>query len=274
MKELNFKEVQTTALGVLKFIHGICEKENIRYFLAYGTLIGAVRHKGFIPWDDDLDIMMPRPDFDRFVEYCKNHDTSPFRLMNLDTTPGYPYFNTRFCDTRTVIDTYHEQTVDMGVFVDVCALDGLGEKYEDALQMMKKSRRLCSLMFLATRNKFHYGLTRGYVKNILKLPAYIAAHVLGKKFWIKKMNKLLENCDYENSNFVGCLVWSSYTPVKEVFPKHWAEEIIKGPFEDGVFYIPKHYDELLRNIYGNYMQLPPEKDRIYHHLFTAYKKDE
>ena len=273
MKELSYKEVQTTALGVLKFIHEICEKENIRYFVAYGTLIGAVRHKGFIPWDDDLDIMIPRPDFDRFVAYCKNHDISPFKLMNLDTTPGYPYFNTRVSDTRTIIDTYHERSVDMGVFVDVCALDGLGEKYEDALKMMKKSRRLCSLMFLATRNKFHYGLTKGYIKNILKLPAYIVAHILGKSFWVKKMNKLLENCNYDNSNFVGCLVWSSYTPVKEVFPKQWAEEIIKGPFEDGEFCMPKHYDELLTKIYGNYMQLPPEKDRIYHHLFTAYKKE-
>lgn len=273
MKELNFKEVQTTALGVLKFIHCICEKENIRYFMAYGTLIGAVRHKGFIPWDDDLDIMMPRPDFNRFVEFCKNNDTSPFKLMNLDTTPGYPYFNTRICDTRTVIDTYHERSVGMGVFVDVCALDGLGEGYEESLELMKKSKRLCSLMFLATRSKFHYGLTKGYVKNLLKLPAYIVAHTLGKSFWIKKMQKLLKNCNYQNSNFVGCLVWSSYTPVKEVFPKQWVEEIILGPFEDGNFCIPKHYDELLRRIYGDYMQLPPEKDRIYHHLFTAYKKD-
>ncbi len=270
MKELNFKEVQSTAYGVLKYIHDICKQENIRYFLAYGTLIGAIRHKGFIPWDDDLDIMMPRPDFDRFVTYCNSHNETPYKLMNMDNTPNYPYFNTRVCDTRTIIDTYHEQSVGMGVFVDVCALDGLGERYEESLKQMKKSKRLCSLMFLATRSKFHYGLTKGYVKNLLKLPAFITAHLLGTSFLARRMQRLLGKCNYDKSNYVGCLVWSSYTPIKEVFPKKWAEEIIEGQFEDDIFFIPKHYDELLRKIYGDYMQLPPEKDRIYHHLFTAY----
>lgn len=272
MKELDFKEVQQTALSILRFIHDICEKEGIRYFIAYGTLIGAIRHHGFIPWDDDLDIMMPRPDFERFLDYFKTHNTEPYKLMNLNTNPDYPYFNTRICDTNTILETTVEDSYGMGVFVDVCAMDGIGQSYSDAIRMMSKSKRLCSSMFLATRNKFHFGLTKGWGKKLLKFPAYIVTHFLGKSFFVKCMNKLLKKCDYDSSEFVGCLVWSTYAPSKEVFPKSWIEEIQKGRFEDSEYNIPKHYDEMLRTIYGDYMILPPEKERVYHHQFTAYRK--
>lgn len=272
MKELDFKEVQQTALGILKYIHSICEKEEIKYFIAYGTLIGAIRHHGFIPWDDDLDIMMPRPDFDRLVSYFSKHDTGPYKLMNLKTTPAYPYFNTRICDTRTIIETSYESSSGMGVFIDVCAMDGLGCDYNYAIKKMSKSKKLCSSMFLATRNDFHMGLTKGWKKKILKYPAYVVTHILGKSFFVRHMENLLRECDYDGSDYVGCLVWSTYAPKKEVFPKTWIENIKLGDFEDGEFFIPEHYDDILRTIYGDYMKLPPEEERIYHHLFTAYQK--
>ena len=271
-KPLNFEKVQQIALGVLKNIHQVCEDQNLRYTLAYGTLIGAIRHKGFIPWDDDIDIMMPRPDFDKLVEYYNTHETGPYKLMNLNNTSGYPYFNTRVCDTRTYIDVTNEDSYGMGIFVDVCAMDGLGSNWNEACAIMSKSKKLCSSMFLATRNKFHIGLTKGIKKKLLKYPAYLITHALGRSFFIRKMEQLVKNRDYDSSSYVGCLLWSTYSPQKEVIKKEWIENFEKRIFEDSDFFVSSYYHEILTQIYGDYMKLPPEKDRIYHHLYYAYKK--
>lgn len=271
-KPLEFREVQQIALGVLKNIHNICEEQGLRYTLAYGTLIGTIRHKGFIPWDDDIDIMMPRPDFEKLVEYYNTHDTGPFRLMNLQNNERYPYFNTRVCDTRTYIEVTNEDPYGMGVFVDVCAMDGLGYEWEKACSIMSKSKRLCSSMFLATRNRFHIGLTKGLKKKLLKYPAYLLTHALGKSFFIRKMQSLVKGLDYVNSSYVGCLLWSTYSPRKEVLKKEWIEDVEKKTFEGCEFYVSSHYHEMLTQLYGDYMKLPPEKDQIYHHLYFAYKK--
>lgn len=271
-QSLAFTEVQQIALGILKEIDRICKEQGLKYTLAYGTLIGTIRHGGFIPWDDDIDIMMPRPDFEKLIEYYNSNETGSYRLMNLNNTVGYPYFNTRICDTRTYINVTNEDSYGMGVFVDVCAMDGLGNDWGEACSMMAKSKILCSSMFLATRNKFHIGLTKGIKKKILKYPAYIITHLLGKKFFIRQMQELVASCDYENSKYVGCLLWSTYKPQKEVMKKVWIENVVKRKFEDGEFYVTSSYDAMLTQIYGDYMQLPPEKDRIYHHLYKAYRK--
>lgn len=269
---LNIEEVQQVALGVLSNIHQICEKQGLRYMLAYGTLIGSIRHKGFIPWDDDIDILMPRPDFDKLVNYYNTHDTGPFKLMNIDNSEGYPYFNTRICDSRTYIDVANESPYGMGVFVDVCAMDGLGNNKKNAIKIMSKSKKLCSLMFLATRKKFHKGLTKGIIKLILKVPAFFLAHFLGRDYFVRQMNNLLINCDYDNSEYVGCLVWSTYKPEKEVLRKEWIEATVKTDFENKSFFISSYYDDILTQLYGDYMKLPPKKERIYHHLYKAYIK--
>ena len=102
MKELSLREIQLSSLYILKAIADICEKHGIEYSLAYGTLLGAVRHKGFIPWDDDIDIMMSRPNYNRFVSFFieKQNDYMPLKLVNMETEPCCPHFITRITDTR------------------------------------------------------------------------------------------------------------------------------------------------------------------------------
>lgn len=102
MEELTLRQMQEGALNILKKLDGICREQGLRYFLFYGTLIGAIRHKGFIPWDDDLDVAMPRPDFDKLVAYCRRHreELQPMQLMTVDDNPRYVYPIARFSDTR------------------------------------------------------------------------------------------------------------------------------------------------------------------------------
>ena len=128
MKELSIEEIHEGTLGILKKIIEICDEINVNYFLAYGSLIGAVRHGGFIPWDDDLDIVMLRPDYEIFNQYCLKHERElyPFKLINRKNEKKYPYNIARFNDLR-YRDIYENvQEYDSGMFIDVYPLDGAG----------------------------------------------------------------------------------------------------------------------------------------------------
>ena len=265
-------EIQSVSLEILKNVTDFCDKHNIRYFLAYGTLIGAVRHKDYIPWDDDVDIMMGRPDYDRFLKLFRAENAIAYlKLFTQEDNKDYPYVLARVSDSRYYIDVKNEKSCGLGIFVDIYPIDGIGQNYDEALDTLKKTTIYPSLIFLATRKYFHFGLTKGFKKRALKIPAFIYAHLMGKNFFIKKLKRILIKYNYDNCAYVGAAMWCTQ-PLKNIYRKEWCEELIKGKFGKYEFYIPKHYDEILRTTYGDYMQLPPEKDRIYHHLYKAYKK--
>lgn len=139
-KELTLQEIQQASFEILKKIKEICDKEGFRYVLTWGTLIGAIRHKGFIPWDDDIDIMMPRPDHDKLMNYMSEHkdELKPLEVFNNDTCPNYPYMLTRISDSRYILDVDNEDDFGIGVFIDIYVEDGAGNSKEEALALMKK----------------------------------------------------------------------------------------------------------------------------------------
>lgn len=273
MIELEFKEVQNIALQILKKVADICDCQNLRYVLAWGTLIGAVRHKGFIPWDDDIDIMMPRGDYNKLLTYFVQHkeEMMPYEALTMETRENYPHMICRICDSQTWLNVTNENNCDMGVFIDIYPMDGLGNSYEQAMSIMKRTTPICSLIFLAARKYYHFGNTKGWGKRFLKIPAFIYTHIMGQKYFVKKVNNIVNNLDYDNSSYIGCAAWVT-NPKKGIMKKEWFAERIKAKFEDSEFYIPKEYDIVLRTTYCNYMKLPPEKDRVHHHLYKAYLK--
>lgn len=272
--EMELKEVQQCALEILKAVTDLCDKLNVRYYLAYGTLIGAVRHEGFIPWDDDIDIMMPRPDYDRFISYLKDNPEAikPYYPINIETTPNYPHNQTRIYDSNTVLDVFDEKDCGLGVFIDIIVLEGLGNDYNQAIKIMRKARYLSSSIFQAARTNFHYGLTKGFFRRMVKPLFYAYTHLLGKRYFMKESYALYKNLDYNNSTYVGSVRWCTYAPYKETFLIKHFDGTKKCKFEGYLFSIPEGYDDVLRQLYGNYMKLPPVEDRIAHHLYKAYKK--
>lgn len=270
---MTIKDIQKVSLEVLKKIAAICDEQGIKYFLAYGTLLGAVRHKGYIPWDDDVDIMMVRPEYEKFLNYMYKHkaEYEPLEVLNMQTCKDYPYMITRISDSRYHLKVKNEKDYGLGIFVDIYVIDGIGNNENEAWKIMNRCCKYPSMIFLATRKYFHFGNTRGFFKRLLKIPAFIFTHIMGKNYFVDKLNNILSTLDYENSNYVGCAAWDEVSAVK-VMRKEWVEELIKVPYEDCEFYIPKHFDEILKVNYGDYMQLPPEKDRINHHLYQAYLK--
>ena len=143
MKELTTREMQEVSLEILHTIASICEKQHFRYALIYGTLIGAVRHKGYIPWDDDVDIMMPRPDYDRLLHYLKENiaDYPHLKVFNREECLEYPYMITRISDQRYRIKMENEKSFGLGVFIDIYPYDGLGDTKQEAVALGMKGDR-------------------------------------------------------------------------------------------------------------------------------------
>ena len=139
MEYLNLQEVQKIELKLLCAFRQICEQEGLRYSLGGGTLLGAVRHKGFIPWDDDIDVSMPRKDYDRFLSYCMSHET-PFDLYSYLNVPDYFNPFSTIADRDTVIE---DENIlggrQMGISIDVFPVDGLGNSEEEANKQYNKS---------------------------------------------------------------------------------------------------------------------------------------
>lgn len=270
---LSIQEVQTISLEILQTIAEICEKEHLRYSLIYGTLIGAIRHQGFIPWDDDVDIMMPRPDYERLLEYLEEHSSEyvNLRVFNPNTCTEYPYMITRISDERYVIKMENEKAYGMGVFIDIYPYDGLGNTKEEALKYGLKGDRLSSLCYQSTREHFAMETTVSILRKFIKFPVYILARICGKNFFQNRLQKLAGKKDYDASKYVGCVVWLS-GGYKDIFQKNWFDKTKKVSFEQYEFRVPEEYDAVLRHIYGDYMQLPPEKDRVGHHYYKAYRK--
>lgn len=246
---------------MLKDVDDFCRLNNITYFLAWGTLIGAVRHHGFIPWDDDIDIWMPRPDYDRFISLF-NHPVYTFQCMETDCL--FPLCFGKICDLNySAVD---ELGKDFGLFIDVFPLDGLPKSSSQISKHIRRIRRvekvwsnqvLSSKRPLSSDNSFGKNLKIivGKVLHLFIPVSYIVRTYL-------RVSKLF---DYYSSERVIDL------STNIIFDKRDFSSSIRGLFEGTVFPIPVGYDSLLRSYYGDYMKLPKEEER-YSHGIKAYLK--
>ncbi len=268
---MTIKEVQKVSLEILRDIHTFCVDNNLKYTLQGGTLIGAVRHKGFIPWDDDLDIAMPRPDYDRFIRTYKSD--KGFKVFSRELANSKDVFiaYARICDTELtfVDDFYYPWTSrDKGVWIDLFPLDGV----EDSLfrcnmrvNVMKvfwhmgTVKRLSHLFFSEVKT------TREKVKLLCRkiLAPFLCYNIIDKHISMCKI------VSWENATYYSNLAFLGYG-IRERHHKRVIEEVVLVPFNQDHFYIMKGYDEALREKYGNYMQLPPKEKQVRGHDVNKY----
>ena len=205
MQLISMQEVQKGSLEILKRIDKICAQLKLKYCLAYGTLIGAIRHKGFIPWDDDVDIMMPRKDYDTLVKYFIDHkdELKPLEIINPQVNKKCPYTISRISDSRYKLDVDNEDDYGIGLFVDVYPLDGVGNSVAEYTKLKNKSSRYASMCFVSTRQKVKRENTKSNFKMAIKYPAFIVGKILGKDFFMNRLYQIAAGCDYDASQYIG-----------------------------------------------------------------------
>ena len=261
MKELTLQEIHEATLEMMDYIHALCEEHGIVYYVGFGSLIGTVRHNGFIPWDDDFDIQMPRKEFERFREVFEKTDhPAYYRLCERKNTKNYYYGIPRFSDTRYRYVTTNpaEEAFDNGLFIDIYPLDNFGSTRAEAERVKKKVDRL-NVMYTYYINRRN---PRGGIMNVIQG----VSHALLR---IRFGNRLPERIDdmvlktirkytSDEDTQIGEVCWDYIT---SPYPKEWFRERILHDFEGRQYWIPGDYDPLLRFDYGDYMQLPPEEER-------------
>ena len=264
-KKLDIDEIKEVELGVMDYIHNICREKGINYSLAYGSLLGAVRHRGFIPWDDDLDIALKRDQYDRLYQAILEDNNSIYKAVSWENDSRYPYPFYRVYDSRTVYENnYIQNDIELGICVDVFPFDD----YKDINKEITKLdmyRRLSVYTLYGIRNK------EAGIKNIVRYLMLVVFRLTRVKTWNKKLN----NCSRVpvNSEYIDYLMESKKYSTK--IDAKALDEVIECKFEDRVYNIPKDYDHILTTIYGSdYMEIPPLEKRIQHDDFVAYIKKE
>ena len=261
MRTIDLDELKSIQLDLLQKTVDFCDSNGLRYFLCGGTLIGAIRHKGYIPWDDDIDIAMPRQDYDLFVKSFNQSDNY-YQVVNLDTNSEYAYCFAKVFDKRTVLKELFYPGDTFGVCIDVFPADGVANAAQ--IYKIKLLRK-----FLNTKkaNYYHRTLLKKVINTIGKIVLLpFSAHQIAR--WMDNEARKYSFGSLPNAGVIA----NPFGPGEMVDKSVFATDIYQE-FEGRKYRVPVGYDTWLRSIYGDYMQLPPEEDRVTHHTFKAWWRD-
>jgi len=255
------KKLQDTQIEIMKEIVRICEKHNLRYFLIYGTLIGAIRHKGFIPWDDDLDIGMPRDDYEKFIKVANQELGSAYYLQSTEKEPYYwlPFIKIRKNNTIFEEPSFSRmpESVHKGIFVDIFPFDYVQENKGMFVHLQFiLSKAICETMY------FKAGVYTD--KQTIKYKKLFAVlNCLSMKSLSRIQNNISKLQNKEGAEYLADFN-SSRNYLAAIYPIHFFFPVAEGDFEGNSFKIPYKYHEYLTMVYGDYMKLPKEEDRVNH----------
>ena len=264
-KKLSLRELQLEELKILKDTVKIIEKYGLRYSLCGGTLLGAIRHKGFIPWDDDIDICMPRDDYDKFLQIIKNekiHDDYEV-LSNELNNSIYPF--SKVINKQICIEA--KSSVDKFLWIDIFPIDGLPNDDRLVTKQIKKIEFRKGIIYEKTTSfREIWKERRPVINKVLKVILKVVSYLIPINIISKQMNKIARQYNYDKSEDVGGYIWGYGS--REKMAKKFVDPFIDVDFEGEKFKAFNGWNVYLTNLYGNYMKLPPEEKRIDHKIIA------
>lgn len=270
MRELTSDGLKNVMTDLMCRVDAFCKANGIKYYLHAGTLLGAVRHKGFIPWDDDIDITMFREDYNKFVKLTARDDLD-FVFVSYQTNHNFQYAFGKVCDKATLlVEKNHPNSIELGVYIDVFPLDTVPDDYDKAYSFVRKCNNTSRLGYMSMVRNYGNYKAHGVKKNLIKPFAYAIAKIMGTYYWVSKLDKLSQKYNGTQSNYVANCLSPNYV---RVFERAWYDSQVSLTFENQKFMAPGNYDAVLKCMFKNYMELPPEEKRVTHHNFVAYYRE-
>lgn len=256
-------QLKVLLVDMLKWFHAFCEKNGLRYYALGGTMLGAARHKGFIPWDDDIDVGMPREDYNRLAELLSQEPNERYVLETPDTpAKDYYYPFSKLYDSKTTLIENTKYQIKRGIYIDIFPLDGIGNSLEESENNYKSVHNTYNLLLTKVA-----GVRKG--RSLYKNLAVIAFRVLpiSPKRILKKLVAKCSRYSWDDCEWCGNLVgaWR----FKEVMPKAYLGTPKLYDFEDTVMYGAEDADAYLTNLYGDWRKMPPVEKRVTHHDYIA-----
>ena len=270
MKAIGIDELKKIQIEMMQEFHDFCKANDIQYFLTGGSLLGAIRHRGYIPWDDDIDVVLPRPDYQHLLEiFNQEHENTNLKIFNIDVDPQYYTQYAKLMNMDTVLEEQVDSDRQISVFIDVFPLDNMSDDYDKAKHLFIKTRLYRNLLNL---KNLTFRKDRSLYKNIILLLGKFFLWPISRKSIICSIDKISRIYERpELTNYVCINVTGTYG-IKEILKGEWFSATEEVEFEGRKFYAPKNYDKVLSHFYGDYMNLPPEEKRVTHHAFKAYWK--
>ena len=274
MRKMSLEDVHEVLYDILVDIHEFCVENNIMYSLGGGTLLGAIRHNGFIPWDDDIDIQFSRPEFERFIH--SYHSKRGYRLFSREL-PGCEDVGVAFarvCEMeRTYVDTGLSpwQKCPTGLWIDIMPIDGAPSDETVARKRIKKMTFYWRLAVLArARFSIPFSSAKSLKMRIRLITKKTLSRLIPSNIIVKYI-KMCQKYPFETSDYLA-----NYTTMQNGFrewqPRESMDRFVLHKFEKGEFYIMEDYNTSLSHLYGDYMKLPPVEKRRSHDLNNYYWK--
>lgn len=257
-------QLRQTQLAILQQFHQVCEENHLRYSLAFGSLLGAVRHQGFIPWDDDIDVCMPREDYEKLLSL--QYDNGRYAVKNYRYSKQYYYVFTKMIDKNTTLTEPSRAETEMGVCIDIFPIDNLPKQPQKLQKLFKKSRRNRYIIdHLGARIFYQPAFSLRFIAKLI-LRALLLPF---QKVFLRYADTCMSR--FPKSENGACMIYGTYGE-NEVFPLCFFDNRILMEFEKERFYAFQEYNTYLTHLFGDYMTPPPKEEQITHHHFQAYEK--
>lgn len=265
MKEIGLEELKVLQLDVLQAVHDFCQKNGITYSLACGTALGAVRHKGYIPWDDDIDIYLLRDDYERLMRgYPKE---GRYQLISLERDKVWDRPYAKAYDDSTLFEEKRNDNIKIGLGIDVYPIDTVPEDEDEWWRFDKKRRNLQRIIEV---KQMKFDRNRSLLKNLILAIGKTALLPFSRRCIAEYIDRYIKQYNDKGGSWVFESVQGMLQ--KNRFHRDIFKRTIPVRFEDREFMLFENFDEYLSNGYGDYMKLPPKEKQVNHHVYNAYWK--